>query len=58
MIFLWESACCRDVLTYSMLLCSLQCHHIFHLKIQREEHVYNSAIRNSLRKCLVGEVQN
>lgn len=55
MIFLWEFACCRGVLTHSLLLCSLQCHHIFHLKIQGEEHVYYSSIRNSLSKCLVGE---
>lgn len=56
-IFLWEAGNCRGVLTHSALLCSLQCHHIFHLKIQGEEHVYNSSIRNSLRKCLVGHVQ-
>lgn len=39
------------------LFCSLRCHHIFHLKIQAEEYVYNSSIRNSLRKSSVGGIQ-
>lgn len=55
-LFLLESSCCRSIPTHSMLLCSLQHHHVFHQKIQGEEHIYNSSIRNSLRKCLVVEV--